>query len=430
MGFGNVDAERNLLGCVLFDNSILAEITGTIKIADFYSMDNRYIYKAMQDLEKAGKPIDLVTLWDALSNGDGRGKIPLQAITQLQVPTAANFRCYLDIVKREAVRKELLTAAQKIGQLAQDGAEVDEMLQSSQNMLLEIDKGATGTDAQLVKDMTADVIERLFEDSEKEYTGLQTGLRDLDRILDGLHPSELLVVAARPGMGKTALALNIALNVSQEKTVLMFSLEMSKAQLVRRLMSIYTGLNSAMLKHPAKLADGFQQRIYEFADHMEKCRLIISDAAEQTINMMRSTARIIKHQQQALDLIIIDYLSLIKGTGNENREQEVAEISRGLKMMAKEYNVPVLALAQVNRGAETRAVKKPALSELRESGAIEQDADVVMFLYRDEYYNPISEKVNQCDVIIAKHRDGAVGEVPLYFNAALTKFGNMVTENG
>lgn len=428
MSFGNVDAERNLLGCVMFDNSIIAEISGTVKADDFFRMEHRIVFAAMLRLSKEQKAVDMVTLWDAITQGGDESRVDLQTVMGLQVPTAANYKSYLRIVKREAVRKELWMAAKNIAQISKDAEEVEEMLATSQSIIENIDKGSADCDAERVSDLTGKIIEELYANSEKDITGLRTGFRDLDKILDGFHDSELIIIAARPGMGKTAFALNLALNVAREKTVLMFSLEMSKKALIKRLMSIYTGLPKESLRHPHRLPDGLQQRLYEFAEYMPKCKLVISDKAEQTILKMRTTARIVKHQYKSLDLIIIDYLSLVKGSGNENREQEVAEISRQLKMLAKEYDVPVLALAQVNRGAENRAVKKPALSELRESGAIEQDADVVMFLYREEYYNPMSEKKNQCDVIIAKQRDGAVGEVPLYFNAALTKFGNMVAE--
>lgn len=428
MSFGNVDAERNLLGCAMFDNSIYADIAANIKAEDFYRIEHRLVFDAMGKLAKEGKAFDTVTLWDAIKQNGHEGRVDLQTVMGLQVPTAVNYKSYLSIVKREAVRKELWTAARNIAQISKESNDVEEMVASSQKILNDIDKGAAGSDAELAGDMTEGIIEELYRNSEKEFTGLQTGFRALDKMLDGMHESELIILAARPGMGKTAFALNVALNVAKEKTVLMFSLEMSKNSLVRRLMSIYTGISREALKHPHRLPDGLQQRLYMFADHIRKCKLIISDKAEQTIAMIRATARIVKHQQKALDLIIIDYLSLIKGSGNENREQEVAEISRQLKVLAKEYNVPVMALAQVNRGAENRQIKKPALSELRESGAIEQDADVVLFLYRDEYYNPMSEKRNQCDVIIAKHRDGGVGDVALYFNAALTKFGNLEAE--
>ena len=425
MELGNTSAEHDLLSCILLDNTILDQIADDIKVDSFFSQINRVIYGEMLKMAKEHKPIDTITLFDAIKLIGKENDIGLGYVMNLRVATSANYQSYVDIVKREATRRDILLAARQIDRLAKEGVNADDMLEQSQQLLQKIDIGASKNEAEQAGSITANVIDELFANSEKDCTGLRTGFSDLDKLLDGLHESELIIIAARPAMGKTAFALNIAMNAAKDHKVLLFSLEMSKNELVKRLMSMQTGLSSETIKHPTRLSNEFQQRIWDFADEINKCKLVISDTADQSIAAIKATTRIVKNKLKGLDLIIIDYLTLIKATKANSREQEVAEISRFLKMLAKEYRVPVVALAQVNRNAEGRSEKKPALADLRESGAIEQDADVVMFLYREEYYNPATERQHTCDVIIAKHRNGAVGDIQLYFNASTTKFGNM-----
>lgn len=425
MELGNQSAERNLLACILIDNSILTQVAAEIKTDYFFSQINRVIFDEMLKMAKENTPIDTITLYDAICLAGKENDVSLGYLMNLRAVTTANFESYVEIIKREATRKSVLIAAREIDRLAKECVDANEMLEQSQKLLQRIDNITNKCEAEQASSVMMDVIDELYANSEKDCTGIKTGFADLDRLLDGLHESELIIVAARPAMGKTAFALNIALNAAREYKVLLFSLEMSKNELVKRLLSMQTGLTSEAIRHPTRLVDSQQQSIYDFADFLGKCQLVISDTADQTIPAIKATARIVKNKLKGLDLIIVDYLTLIRATKANSREQEVAEISRFLKMLAKEYRVPVIALAQVNRHAEGRAEKKPALADLRESGAIEQDADVVMFLYREEYYNPATERQNTCDVIVAKHRNGAIGDIQLYFNASTTKFGNM-----
>lgn len=427
MELGNKSAERNLLGSIMCDNSILDDISVKIKVTDLFGAGNRVVYEQMLKLHKEHKLIDLVTLADALSQAKKLDDVGgYSALMSLDTPTAANYKSYADIVKREAVRRDLAMSARQIYQMVEQSTDTQELLGNAAKLIENIDQGNNETQAERAGDIVAGVIEELWDNSEKEFTGLRTGFKGIDKMLDGFHPGELLILAARPAMGKTALALNIAQYISREKPVLIFSLEMSKQQLMKRLLSLYTGLSAESLKHPHKLTPNLQERIWQAGNAIEESKLIISDTAEQSLAAIKAITRQVKHNHKDLGLVVIDYLSLIKAPSNKgSREQEVAEISRSLKILAKEFDVPVLALAQVGRAAENRADKKPSLADLRESGAIEQDADVVMFIYREEYYNPASERKGQADIIIAKHRSGAVGDVALYFDAALTKFGNL-----
>ena len=427
MELGNKSAERNLLGSIMCDNSILDDISTRIKVTDLFGAGNRVVYEYMLKLHKEHKLIDLVTLADALAQAKKLDDVGgYGALMSLDTPTAVNYKSYMNIVKREAVRRDLAMSARQIYQMVEQSNDTQELIGNAQKLIEDIDQGNNDIQAERAGDIIGGVIEELFANSEKDFTGLRTGFTGIDKLLDGFHPGELLILAARPAMGKTSLALNIAKNISRDKTVLVFSLEMSKTELSKRLLSLYTGLASESLKHPHKLSPQVQGRIWEAANAIEQSKLVISDTAEQSLAAIKAITRQVKHNHKDLGLVVIDYLSLIKVVSNKSsREQEVAEISRSLKMLAKEYNIPVLALAQVGRAVENRADKKPSLADLRESGAIEQDADVVMFIYREEYYNPASERKGQADVIIAKHRSGAIGDVALYFDAALTKFGNL-----
>lgn len=424
MELGNKTAENNLLGCIIFDNSIMDEVVAIIKPDDFFSIANRIIYSVMSRLYKEQKKIDLVTLTDALritNKLDDIGGVGV--LMNLSVPTAANFKGYLDIVKREATKKEVMVAVRQINQWAKECENINELLSKSQALFNEIDQNSQVTQAVPVSEIATEVIEEFFEGKE---TGLQTGFTLMDKMLSGFHESELIILAARPAMGKTALALNIAANTSKHVPTLVFSLEMSKNELMKRLISLEVGLTTDSLKKISTLPEHLQQRLWDAARTISERKLIISDTAEQSLSAIKAITRQVKHKYQGLGLVVIDYLTLIKPSNSKgNRQEEVAEISRGLKMLAKEFRVPVLALAQVGRSAESRTDKRPSLSDLRESGAIEQDADVVMFLYRDEYYNEASEKKNQADVIVAKHRNGEIGEFPLYFDAKLTMFSNL-----
>lgn len=426
---GNKDAERHLLACIVNDNSILDEVSAELKPEDFYGQAHKRIYEAMLKLAKKSTEITHIAIVDVLTLAHKIDDVGFDTVLNLTVPTTAGYKGYIEIIKREAIKRDVQMASMKISELAKTSDDAYELIAETQNIINEIDQRNSKSGSVIAGDIAEGVIEELFK-NDKDIVGIKTGFTLLDKMLDGLHKDELIILAARPSMGKTALALNIATNVAKQGKVLFFSLEMAKEEIVKRMLSLYTGLSTDSLKRISKLPDHLQQRVWDAYGKIKESTIEISDDFDQPMAQIRATTRQFKQKHQGIDLIVIDYLQLIKANSKSNREQEVAEISRSLKMLAKEYHVPIITLAQVNRGAEQRNDKKPGLADLRESGAIEQDADVVMFLYREEYYNPTTDRQGQADLIVAKHRAGAVGEIPLYFDKRLTKFGNLELKDG
>ena len=427
----NLDAEKSLLGAILISEESLPDVTEIIKPNDFYDERHQHIYSAMWNLYERHRPVDLLTVRDELKKKKLTEKAGGSAyLSELAgfVPTAAHAKAYAEIVNDAALRRRLIKAAADINERAYDTEhEISEVVGLAEKSLFEVSQENIRTDLVSIGDLLSDTFDRLEELSENNSSvaGLKTGYPDLDRITAGLHRSDLIILAARPAMGKTALALNLARNVAQinQKAVLIFSLEMSKEQLVNRMLSDVSGVPSFKLETGNFNEDDFA-RISEAMADMSQQPLYVDDTPGMTIMEMRTKARRVAHEHD-LGMIVVDYLQLMSGSSRramDNRVQEISEISRGLKLIARELNVPVIALSQLSRSVESRDPKIPLLSDLRESGSIEQDADIVFFLYREDYYDEETERQNIADLILAKHRRGATGKIEFYFDKERVRF--------
>ena len=427
----DVEAEKSLLGAILINDDVLADVTEVVKPNDFYDDRHKEIYGAMWSLYEHRRPVDLLTVKAELKRKKATEKAGGTAyLTSLAnyVPTAAHAKAYAELINDAALRRRLIKAAADINERAYDTEhEISEVVGLAEKSLFEVSQENIRSDLISIGDLLSDTFDRLEELSENNSSvaGLKTGYPDLDRITAGLHRSDLIILAARPAMGKTALALNLARNVAQinQKAVLIFSLEMSKEQLVNRMLSDVSGVPSFKLETGNFNEDDFA-RISEAMADMSQQPLYVDDTPGMTIMEMRTKARRVAHEHD-LGLIVVDYLQLMSGSmrrSMENRVQEVSEISRGLKLIARELNVPVIALSQLSRGVESRDSKIPMLSDLRESGSIEQDADIVFFLHREDYYDPETERQNIADLILAKHRRGATGKIEFFFDKERVRF--------
>jgi len=434
----NLDAEKSLLSAILISEESLPDITEIVSPKDFYDERNRHIYNAMWTLYEKHQPVDLLTVTDELK----RHKLTAKAggaayLSELSsyAPTAAHSRAYAELIANCAIRRRLIAAASDITESAYDEAtETQEILGSAEKSLFEVSEQNTHGEMAAMADLltvTYDRLEDLYE-NKGTLAGYKTGFVDLDRITAGLHKSDLVILAARPAMGKTAFALNLAQNVAKinDKAVLVFSLEMGKEQLINRMLADASGVDSFKLETGGFDGSDFEQ-ISQAMSEMSELKIFIDDTPGLTIMDMRTKCRRVAHDQD-VGLIIVDYLQLMSSTSKQaqgNRVQEISEISRGLKLIARELNVPVIALSQLSRTVESRDPKIPMLSDLRESGSIEQDADIVMFLYREDYYNPETDRQNITDLILAKHRRGAVGTIGLYFDKARVRFMSLDTRH-
>ena len=426
----NVDAEMSLLGAVLIDEEVLADITEHVKPKDFYDKRHAIIYDAIMRLYEKNKPVDLLTLTDELKRKKEIDEIGGSAyLTELTnyVPTAAHAESYAEIVAQKAVRRRLIKASGEISELGYDEqTTTQELLQQAEAELFSVSDQSLKQDLTSLESILTDSFDRLEElhRNKGALRGVRTGYRDLDNMTAGLQRSDLIILAARPAMGKTTLVTNLAYNVATiaKQPVLFFSLEMSKEQLVDRMLADASGVDSWNIR-TGNLSDDDFSKLSEAMGEMAEAPIFIDDTPGLSVLEMRTKARRAAHDQP-LGLIIIDYLQLMQGSGrdNSNRVQEVSEISRGLKLIARELNVPVIALSQLSRSVESRSPQIPQLADLRESGSIEQDADIVMFIYREAYYNPDTERENVTDLIIAKHRNGPVGKVELYFHPERLRF--------
>jgi len=426
----NVDAEMSLLGAVLIDEEVLADITEHVKAKDFYDKRHAIIYDAVMRLYEKNKPVDLLTLTDELKRKKELDEIGGSAyLTELTnyVPTAAHAESYAEIVAQKAVRRRLIKASGEISELGYDEeTTTQELLQQAEAELFAVSDQSLKQDLTSLESILTDSFDRLEElhRNKGALRCFRTGYRDLDNMTAGLQRSDLIILAARPAMGKTTLVTNLAYNVATiaKQPVLMFSLEMSKEQLVDRMLADASGVDSWNIR-TGNLSDDDFSKLSEAMGEMAEAPIYIDDTPGLSVLEMRTKARRAAHDQP-LGLIIIDYLQLMQGSGrdNGNRVQEVSEISRGLKLIARELNVPVIALSQLSRTVESRSPQIPQLADLRESGSIEQDADIVMFIYREAYYNPETERENITDLIIAKHRNGPVGKVELYFHPERLRF--------
>jgi len=426
----NLDAEMSLLGAVLIDEEVLADVTEHVKPKDFYDKRHALIYDAIMRLYEKNKPVDLLTLTDELKRKKELDEIGGSAyLTELTnyVPTAAHAESYAEIVAQKAVRRRLIKASGEISELGYDEqTTTQELLQQAEAELFAVSDQSLKQDLTSLESILTDSFDRLEElhRNKGALRGVRTGYRDLDNMTAGLQRSDLIILAARPAMGKTTLVTNLAYNVATiaKQPVLFFSLEMSKEQLVDRMLADASGVDSWNIR-TGNLSDDDFSKLSEAMGEMAEAPIFIDDTPGLSVLEMRTKARRAAHDQP-LGLIIIDYLQLMQGSGRSdgNRVQEVSEISRGLKLIARELNVPVIALSQLSRSVESRSPQIPQLADLRESGSIEQDADIVMFIYREAYYNPETERENITDLIIAKHRNGPVGKVELYFHPERLRF--------
>ncbi|MGV9001883.1 MAG: replicative DNA helicase [Candidatus Saccharimonadaceae bacterium] len=426
----NVDAEMSLLGAVLIDEEVLADITEHVKPKDFYDKRHAIIYDAIMRLYEKNKPVDLLTLTDELKRKKEIDEVGGSAyLTELTnyVPTSAHAESYAEIVAQKAVRRRLIKASGEISELGYDEAtSTQELLQQAEAELFAVSDQSLTQDLTSLESILTDSFDRLEElhRNKGALRGVRTGYRDLDNMTAGLQRSDLIILAARPAMGKTTLVTNLAYNVATiaKQPVLFFSLEMSKEQLVDRMLSDASGVDSWNIR-TGNLSDDDFSKLSEAMGEMAEAPIFIDDTPGLSVLEMRTKARRASHDQP-LGLVIVDYLQLMQGSGRHdgNRVQEVSEISRGLKLIARELNVPVIALSQLSRSVESRSPQIPQLADLRESGSIEQDADIVMFIYREAYYNPETERENVTDLIIAKHRNGPTGKVELYFHPERLRF--------
>jgi replicative DNA helicase len=435
----DLEAERAVIGAMLVSEAAVASVAERLDAEDFYSEVHRIIYAAMMRLYSRGDPIDQLTLTNELrsiNEFDRVGGRPYVFQIVESVPTAANAGRYADIVRGKALLRAVIDVGSRITEDAfREPENVSEALDSAEQLIYGVSNKTLREHLAPIKDLapsTLEMIQRLYE-QEGEVTGVETGFEDLDNLTTGFHKSDLVVLAARPAMGKTAMALNAIWHASGEKKmpVAIFSLEMSKEQLVQRLISQTTRIPAQALRSGNVKAEDWPKLVRGVAE-VARAPIWIDDTAGVTLMEIRAKVRRLASQLNAtgekpLSLVVVDYLQLMIGQGNrqENRQQEIAEISRGLKVLARDLDVPVLAIAQLSRAVEARHDKRPLLSDLRDSGAIEQDADMVMFLYRDEYYNPESDDKGIAEVIVGKHRNGPTGKVQLAWLEQYTKFASL-----
>ncbi len=435
----NLDAEISLLGSILIEDEVISDVAEKIRPEDFYDKRHGTIYAATIKLFEQHKPVDLLTLSNALKDSGELENIGGSSyLTELTnaVPTAAHAEHYADIVAEKSMRRKLIRASEDIVNLSfNDGAtSVQEILEEAEKRLFAVSKQNTKQDLVSIEQILAEGFDRLDElhKNKGKFRGIRTGWRDLDNKTAGLQRSDLIILAARPAMGKTTFVGNLVQNVAtiEKQPVLFFSLEMSKDQLVDRMLSAESGVDAWNIR-TGNLSDEDFEKLGAAMGELSEAPIYIDDTPGITVLEMRTKARR-EAQKHPLGLIVIDYLQLMSGSssGNQfNRVQEVSEISRGLKLIARELNVPVIALSQLSRSVESRSPQIPQLSDLRESGSIEQDADIVAFLYREDYYNPETDRQHITDLILAKHRNGPTGRIELYFHPEKLKFISLDTNH-
>ncbi len=425
----NIEAEQSVLGAILLDNEAAHEVIEILRPGDFYKEAHRKIFDAMLGLLDRNEPADLVTLTHEIKKGgnlEGVGGASYLSALVEAVPTAANVMHYARIVKDRATLRDVISAATQIAASGYEGgADVEEFLDEAEKVIFQVSDRRTKDSltplSHVIKDAFTQ-IERNYERKEL-ITGLPTGLRDVDKLTMGFQPSDLIIIAGRPSMGKTSLVMNIAENAAIHSKVpaAIFSLEMAREQLAQRLLCSWARIDSTRVRTGA-IGEDEWMRLTQAAGELSEAPIYIDDTPQMSVLEMRSKARRLK-ASKGLGLVVVDYLQLMSGKGKvESREREISEISRSLKAMAKELHVPVVALSQLNRGVESRNDKRPQMADLRESGAIEQDADLIGFIYRDEVYNKDSTEKGIAELIIAKHRNGPIGTTKLRFFAEYTRF--------
>ncbi|MCR4440613.1 MAG: replicative DNA helicase [Peptococcaceae bacterium] len=431
----NLEAEQAVLGSMMIDKEAVYTAVGILVPEDFYKESHQIIYSSLLSLESKGEPIDMITLTEELrqqNNLEKVGGVGYIATIANAVPTAANVRHYATIVAEKAVLRKLIRFSTNIANRCfEDQEDTFELLDDAERKILEIATKRSSDDLVPLKKVLSDTLEKIemLASQKGSVTGVPSFYADLDRITSGWQQSDLIILAARPAMGKTSFGLNIALNAALKGKlpVAIFSLEMSREQLVQRMISSEAKIDQHKLR-TGRLQDEEWLRLTRAVQPLSTAQIYIDDTPAISVLELRAKARRLK-AEKGLELIVIDYLQLmqVNNRKNENRQQEISEISRSLKALARELNVPVLALSQLSRAVEQTHEKRPALSHLRESGALEQDADLVMFIYREEYYNPDTERPGIAEIIIAKHRNGPTGIVELGFIKEYTKFVDLDT---
>jgi replicative DNA helicase len=442
----SIEAEQSVLGSILIDQSTFDEITDLIDEQDFYRNEHRLVYRQIVRLIEEATPVDVITVAEALErNGelDRIGGLNYLGSLAQNVPSVANIERYAKIVRARAIMRKLVQVGGAIANSALNpgGRDADQLLDEAENKIFQIaqarERGQQGFVP--MKPLLAQVVEHIATLEEREdksgITGIATGFTDLDAMTSGLQPGDLIIVAGRPSMGKTAFSINIAENVAldSQKPVAIFSMEMGGAQLAMRMIGSVGRLNQHRLR-TGNLQEEDWPRMTHALGRLNEAPIFIDETAGLDVGTLRSRARRQHRESNGLGLIVIDYLQLMNaplGSGsraNENRNNELSVISRSLKALAKELQVPVIALSQLNRGLEARPNKRPIMSDLRDSGAIEQDADLILFIYRDEVYNPDSSDKGKAEIIIGKQRNGPVGMVPLMFRGEYTRFENLARD--
>ncbi|MDO4294813.1 MAG: replicative DNA helicase [bacterium] len=430
------EAEQSVIGSMLMDKSAIVTAAEIIREDDFYQHQYAVMFAAMTELYNEGKPVDLVTLQDRLKEKDVPPEISsLDFVRDIisSVPTSANVRSYAEIVREKAILRRLIKVNEEIANSCYLGKEkTEDILAQTEKRIFDLLQNRNSGEFVPIRQVAMNVLEKIemAAKTKSTVTGVPTGFSDLDYRTSGMQPSDFILIAARPSMGKTAFVLNVVHHVAVKMKLpcMIFSLEMSKEQLVNRMLSMESKVDSQTLR-TGTLSDSDWDKVVEGIGVISNSTLMIDDTPGISITELRSKCRKMK-LEHGLSLVIIDYLQLMSGNGKngENRQQEISEISRSLKALARELNAPVVALSQLSRACETRNEHRPMLSDLRESGAIEQDADVVMFLYRDDYYNKDTDRPNVAEVIIAKQRNGPIGTVELVWLPNYTKFANMERE--
>ena len=440
----SIEAESSVLGGLLLDNNAWDRVGDLLKEGDFYRYEHQAIYAAIGALINASKPADVITVFEQLKNqGKAQemgGLTYLNSLAQY-VPSATNIRRYAEIVRERAILRKLVTASDEISTNAfnPQGKTVERILDEAEAKIFAIgEEGSRNKQGfQSLDTLVIDLLDKVQEmaDNPADVTGVPTGFADLDRMTSGLQAGDMIVLAARPSMGKTSFAVNIAEHVALNEglPVAIFSMEMGAAQLAVRIVGSIGRVNQGNLRS-GKLTDDEWPRLTEAIERLRTVSLHIDETPGLSPGELRANARRLARQCGKLGLIVVDYLQLMSGSGSaassDNRATELGEISRGLKMLAKELQCPVIALSQLNRSVEQRTDKRPMMSDLRESGAIEQDADIIMFIYRDDYYNKDSKEPNVAEVIIGKQRNGPTGTVKLFFQKNQTRFENLAMGGG
>ena len=437
----NIEAEEAILGAILVNPSCMNRIVEHLRPESFYKPAHRYVYEAMLQLYNGEDKIDIVSVSDVLNVNQKLDLVGGRAFINdlsYNTITTANVEYYSKIVQEKAIKRSLINAGSEIVSAGYDVNPIEESLEQAEKLIFDIASQKASKSLISIKDIVFEVYAKIEEraNNKGQLTGVSTGFYDLDTYTNGLQKSDLIILAARPAMGKTAFALNIAQNVAlrAKVPVAIFSLEMSKSQLAQRLMCSEAEVDTQRLKTGNMQAKDWE-KLATASANLSEAKIYIDDTAGCTITDLRAKCRRLAMAEKDLGLIVIDYLQLIEGTGREDRMQQISSISRGLKILAKELNVPILALSQLSRAVEGRTDKRPMLSDLRESGSIEQDADIVMFIYRDEYYKNANEDEDEsekasnkgeAEIIIAKHRNGPIGIVKLLFQGSITKFKNPI----